>query len=459
MSKKLRLSLVLFISDLLLLYLLHWLFHMGVNIHFVRYSFMYFMLMFIFGIYNCTTNLIWDEFQKVVTAHSCFFLATQAMNALKVWTFAFGLYNLLISVLMMIASISFNRMYRLWFRDEIAQNLLIFGTGDHAAKLVYLYQTNRFAMSKVLGVVNVNHAKDFSGFKQKVCHFDCPMIPYDELQEYLNNHQVDEVIIALPDANKRMNKEIYNAIRDKVEVIKTIPKINGIISYQADIQDFDGTVLISSAQGRIKNDFAGLFMKRIVDICAGLVGLLLLIPLCIYVKIGNLKCGDHGPLFYLQDRVGKNGKHFKIIKFRSMVIGAEEKLRQLMEENPEIRKEYETTKKLKDDPRITKFGEKLRSSSIDEMPQLLNVLFGQMSVVGPRPYLITEIPDMGNTYTSVIGCKPGITGMWQTHGRSQASWEDRLFFDEYYYRNWTIWLDMTILFKTAGVVLQHDGAY
>ena len=200
------------------------------------------------------------------------------------------------------------------------------------------------------------------------------------------------------------------------------------------------------------------FLKRIVDVIGGIVGALFLIPLSIGIWLGNRICGDNGPLFYTQDRIGQNGKIFKMYKFRSMVVGAEEKLKELLEKDEEARKEYSTYKKLKNDPRVTKVGEFIRKTSLDEFPQFINVLKGELSLVGPRAYMVTEKPEMGDAYNTIIQCKPGITGLWQVSGRSDVTFENRLDMDIDYYENYSLGKDIKILFKTVSAVLNRDGA-
>lgn len=140
-----------------------------------------------------------------------------------------------------------------------------------------------------------------------------------------------------------------------------------------------------------------------------------------------------------------------------MVPNAESILEEMMENDPVIRKEYLENKKLRNDPRITPLGEKLRTTSLDEFPQLINILKGDMSLVGPRPYLFREIEDM-DFYDDIIQCKPGLTGMWQVSGRNDISFKDRCSLDEYYYLNWSIWLDFTIFIKTIKPVLTRQGS-
>ena len=197
--------------------------------------------------------------------------------------------------------------------------------------------------------------------------------------------------------------------------------------------------------GEITADTAGYIsrliyagIKRVIDIVGGIVGCLFLLPLSIIIFIGNRLCGDTGPLFYSQDRIGKNGKIFKMYKFRSMVVGAEEKL--------------------KHDPRVTKIGNLIRKTSLDEFPQFINVLKGDLSIVGPRAYMVTEKKDMGDAYENIVKCKPGVTGLWQVSGRSDVTFDDRLDMDLRYYEKYNLGMDLNILFKTFSAVLTRNGA-
>ena len=190
-----------------------------------------------------------------------------------------------------------------------------------------------------------------------------------------------------------------------------------------------------------------------------LVGVVALIPLTIIIYITRIVLKENdGPIFYDQLRIGKDGKVFKMYKYRSMVIGADEKLFKYLEENEEARKEYKEYKKLKDDPRITKIGKFLRKTSLDEFPQFINVLKGDMSLVGPRPYLPREKEDMGEYYTYIIKSRPGITGYWQIAGRSDVNFDDRLKMDYDYNKNRSLKTDLKILVKTVLNVMKKEGA-
>lgn len=199
-------------------------------------------------------------------------------------------------------------------------------------------------------------------------------------------------------------------------------------------------------------------VKRTIDIIGGIVGVMLLIPIMIAVYIIRKINKEDGPMFYDQLRIGKNGRTFKLYKFRSMVIGADDALKKYLDENPNEAKYYKKYKKLVNDPRITKSGKFLRKTSLDEWPQFINVLNGTMSLIGPRPYLPREKEDMGDNYYIIIQAKPGISGPWQIGGRSNVSFEDRMEIDRNYIQNQGIKSDITILLKTIGKVFKKDGA-
>ena len=197
--------------------------------------------------------------------------------------------------------------------------------------------------------------------------------------------------------------------------------------------------------------------KRIMDIFGGIVGSLLTLPIIFFVKIAYLVDGDFAPIMFKQERIGKNGKRIDIYKFRTMIPNADEALFKLLKEDEEVAREYKRYKKLKKDPRITKVGNFLRKTSLDEFPQFFNVLVGNMSLVGPRPYLPREIEDMGDYFDIVVKSKPGITGYWQVNGRSNTDFGQRLVLDEYYSAHKSLWMDIKIIIKTVKQVFFKEG--
>lgn len=201
-----------------------------------------------------------------------------------------------------------------------------------------------------------------------------------------------------------------------------------------------------------------LFIKRLFDIICGLLGCILILPIAIVVKIAYVCDKDFSSIFYSQIRIGKNGKKFKMYKFRSMVPNADEILFKTLDIDKVAAEEYKKNKKFKNDPRITKVGRVMRKLSIDELPQLINVLKGDMSMIGNRPYLPREKDDMGEYYKDIIKTKPGLTGYWQVNGRSDTTFNERLKLESFYSNHNSLVLDIKIFFKTFQVVLFGKGA-
>ncbi len=214
----------------------------------------------------------------------------------------------------------------------------------------------------------------------------------------------------------------------------------------------------SNRELAISHKLAYLVIKRTFDIIIGLIGTILLLPLAFIIKLAYMFTGDYAPILFKQARIGKDGKTIYIYKFRSMVPNADEVLFNLMRKDKKIEEEYMTNRKLKNDPRITKVGKIIRRVSIDEFPQFINVLVGNMSVVGPRPYLHREQEAMGCFYNKIITCKPGITGYWQVSGRSNTDFKTRLKMDNFYCENQGLRFDLSIFVKTFKTVLGMDGA-
>lgn len=199
-------------------------------------------------------------------------------------------------------------------------------------------------------------------------------------------------------------------------------------------------------------------VKRIMDVIGAIVGMILLIPITLGIYIAKIILKDKGSIIYTHNRIGKDGKIFKMYKFRSMIVGADEFLEKYLAENEVAREEYKINKKLKDDPRITPIGKFIRNTSIDEFPQFINVLKGEMSLVGPRPYLPRERDDIGDYYPYIVNVKPGVTGLWQVSGRNDVTFNERLKLDKQYYEKRNVKMDIKILLKTVSKVFVKEGA-
>lgn len=236
------------------------------------------------------------------------------------------------------------------------------------------------------------------------------------------------------------------------EDIYTMPYADDISINSTDLD-------ITAIKSETKSKRIYKFVKRSIDIIGALLGMIILIPttIVLYIVRKILK-EDDGPLFYKHSRYGENGKTFELYKFRSMCINADEKLKEYLIQNTDIKNEFEQNHKLQHDPRITKLGLFLRKTSIDELPQMINILKGDMSFVGPRPVVDEEIVKYGDNKAKFLSVKPGLTGYWQVNGRSNTTYEDRMNMELYYADNYSLWLDVKIFLKTFIAVFKKEGA-
>jgi lipopolysaccharide/colanic/teichoic acid biosynthesis glycosyltransferase len=211
-------------------------------------------------------------------------------------------------------------------------------------------------------------------------------------------------------------------------------------------------------RGNSSRPLGGLDVTRIIDVTASVVALVFLAPLFIVIAL-LIKIQDGGPVLFAHHRIGRGGQSFRCLKFRSMVVNAEERLREHLASNAEARKEWAENQKLRKDPRITPVGVFLRKSSIDELPQIINVLLGEMSLVGPRPIVTSEIAHYGRSFRHYCCVRPGITGLWQVSGRNDVSYRRRVALDRAYVRCRGLGLYVVIMFKTVPAVLRSSGCY
>jgi undecaprenyl-phosphate galactose phosphotransferase len=276
---------------------------------------------------------------------------------------------------------------------------------------------------------------------------------------YLRACNITDVIIAMPGIGKEKVTHLINSLQHKVERIMFVPDIHGIAVIGTSLQHFFHEQAFAL---ELKNNLArpvNILIKRCFDIVVGL----LLLPFVLFSMfiIGILiKFDSPGPVIFSQERLGKRGSTFRCMKFRTMFIDAEERLTAILGSDPDARQEWEKYYKLKDDPRVTRVGKLLRAASLDELPQLFHVLSGTMSLVGPRPVTQNEISIYYKEAADLcFSVPPGITGLWQVTGRSGISYDYRVGLDSWYVRNWNVWLDIVILFKTAAVVIRREGAW
>jgi exopolysaccharide biosynthesis polyprenyl glycosylphosphotransferase len=273
-----------------------------------------------------------------------------------------------------------------------------------------------------------------------------------QVREVVDQHGVDEVLIA---STALQPEELFEVIRllstSKVE-IRMSPSMYEILTTGLEVQEINGLPLVTIQKVRITGLNA--IMKRTVDIAVAAGILLILSPILLFVA-GLVRLDSSGPALFRRRVIGQGGKLFDAYKFRTMRADGNA----ILACHPELQEELERTGKLKKDPRITRIGRFLRKTSLDELPQLINVLFGQMSLVGPRMITYQEMVRFGRWQANLMTVKPGLTGLWQVSGRSNLTYDDRVRLDMHYIRNYSLWADLQILVQTVPAVLRGTGAY
>jgi exopolysaccharide biosynthesis polyprenyl glycosylphosphotransferase len=274
------------------------------------------------------------------------------------------------------------------------------------------------------------------------------------LKTLVEEQEIDELIVAPTSLSREALLDLYRAFNgngSRVEV-RLSPGLFEILTTGATVQEVGSVPLVSLNRLRITGIDA--FLKSALDYVGAAVSLILLLPFLLLIAL-LVKLDSPGPALHRRRVLGVGGQTFEAFKFRTMRVDADEYL----EQHPELAEELERNGKLKDDPRVTRLGKFLRKASIDELPQLINVLKGEMSLVGPRMISPLEWAKFGKWKHNLLTVRPGITGLWQVSGRSELSYEDRVRLDMHYIRNYAIWLDMHVLFNTVGAVLRGSGAY
>lgn len=274
----------------------------------------------------------------------------------------------------------------------------------------------------------------------------------------LTKNKKTQFIVAVESFQSEIrNAWLRNFMIKGYRYVSVIPTLRGMPLDSTDMSFiFSHEVMIFRVQQNLAK-WSSRVLKRVFDIVGALAIIVILSPALLYISLKVRK--DGGPFIYGHERIGKDGKPFKCLKFRSMVVNSKEVLEKVFATDPEARAEWDATFKLKNDPRITQIGQFLRRTSLDELPQLFNVLRGEMSLVGPRPIITAELERYNDEVDYYLLSKPGMTGLWQVSGRSDVDYETRVYLDAWYVKNWSMWNDIAILFKTISVVLRKDGAY
>jgi Undecaprenyl-phosphate galactose phosphotransferase WbaP len=335
-------------------------------------------------------------------------------------------------------------LLRAWMRELFCraswwgESVIVFGKGALFAEIADTIQQNPNLGYKIFDCIDLMHNPEYK---------------HDLLD--VKKYKIDHLILALSDAERVYFLEKLDYISDYFSKITIMSNLSGVSSLWSESKDFSGLLGFEIKQNLLSNQ--ALIIKRILDLLIIFVSFLPLVIVFLVITI-LVRLTSKGNVFYGHLRVGSSFKPLKAWKFRSMVENADQILEAHLNSNPEFKKEWQETQKLRHDPRVTGLGRFLRQSSLDELPQIWNVLKGEMSLVGPRPITKNELEkyrDSAKLYTKVL---PGLTGLWQVSGRSNTTYEQRIALDTYYVRNWSVWLDIYILARTFWVLMLRRGA-
>lgn len=329
---------------------------------------------------------------------------------------------------------------------------IIIGSGENAIDAYHALQSEPYLGLNVKYFVSDNPSAE-------LLQLGVPVIQNFEKGLWkLVSDKSDQFIIALDDNDvEERDKWLRYLSKRNYRSVSVIPSLRGLPLYSTDMSflfSYDVILL------RINHNLAkrsSRLIKRSVDIVLSSVGLILLAPLFLWLVVKIRQ--DGGKAIYGHNRIGQNGKIFSCLKFRTMVINSQEVLQNLLENDPLAKAEWERDFKLKNDPRITQIGCFLRKTSLDELPQLWNVLKGDMSLVGPRPVVKEELARYHDEVEYYLMAKPGMTGLWQVSGRNDVDYAKRVYFDTWYVKNWSLWNDFVILCKTITILVNRKGAY
>ena len=312
---------------------------------------------------------------------------------------------------------------------KIANKIIIVGRNEVSEVIKSFWEQNPYLNYKVIDVIE----------------------DIDNIDELVSKNNINEILVTKRISDGEVLK-LISLKRKKGVYIKMVPESYLFFSKRISFDEISGIPVMELEISNLEG-FQG-YIKEIIDIVLGTIGLILFSPLFIIIAI-LIKLDSEGPIFYKHLRVGRYGKPFYLWKFRTMYKDADK----ILDKYPELKKEFEKEFKLKNDPRVTRIGKFLRKFSLDEIPQIFNILKGEMSIVGPRPVTFMELEKYGEYKDEVLRVKPGLTGLWQVSGRSDLDYARRIALDLYYIQNWSLLLDIKIILKTIPAVFLGKGAY
>jgi len=336
--------------------------------------------------------------------------------------------------------------------DLWKKKVIILGSVESSLSLIQSIKEN-----KTLGYEIVGCLSDDPGQIGKLISGIKVLGHLDDIEEWKKKTGFDDIMVTLPDVPRDELIPLLKRWENLSDSIRYIPRTGDLISTGVEIENIGKTLSLAIRKNLHKP--WNIFIKTIVEYFMTLILFVILLPLFFVITVA-IMLDSPGSIFFVQDRYGKKAKRIRVIKFRTMYTDADSRLENHLQSDPKARQEWERYKKLKScDPRVTRVGKFLRKYSLDELPQLLNILKGDMSLVGPRPYIMEELKEVESLKSVILQVKPGITGLWQTSGRSSLPFKERIKIDEYYIRNWSLWIDIIILLKTFRVTTSGSGAF
>lgn len=327
--------------------------------------------------------------------------------------------------------------------------VLILGSGTLAKNLVQQLQRQPTLGFKPVALID-DHFDGESSYRGVPC-----ITPLSETPSLARKWGVSHAIVCEPKSSQDSLVRMMETCAPIFSNVMIVPKLLNQFDLWVTPKDMGGLMGLEIKHNLLSP--TAQLIKRMMDLALTIVGGLVILPILLFIAL-LVRLDSPGPVLFTQSRLGKDGKHFKVFKFRTMYIDAERRLSEILQNDLRMRQEYEVYHKLTNDPRITPIGRILRKLSLDELPQLWNVLRGEMSLIGPRAYMTSELSKMNNLEPTILKVVPGISGLWQVSGRNKLSFAQRLNLDIYYVRNWSIWLDIYLLASTFRALLQIRNA-
>ena len=403
----------------------------------------------------------WDEVRELIKAATVAVVVIFAVTSLGKLTYKISRLTFILLYMCSIAVFPFMRLAgkKMLYRMNVwKENLIIIGAGRAGKEIARGMDSEGHLGYNIIGFLD----DDTDKIGQTIMINNKELKVFGKIKnfrKFLSLMNVSTVIIAIPSFTVEDLSKLTENVQKYTRRVLLVPDLKGIALVNTELEHLSAQqMFMLKINNNLKSDF-NKFVKKSFDLVFSILFLPLLFVLVVIFGI-LIRADSRGSVFLRQDRIGKGGKVFKCVKFRTMFENADEILAMYLKKNEDAREEWSRYKKLRDyDPRVTRVGKFLRRTSLDELPQIFNVLTGDMSLFGPRPYLPEEEEEIRGYSDLIFLTSPGITGLWQVSGRNILDFEERVKLDTWYVLNWSLWLDIVILFKTIRVVLNKEGAY